>query len=292
MLNTASHTLRALKNHPLRATVGGLGLYGVLDVVGRGQTVSGLIAAYYGPAWTAAGILSSVTFKVICLVAVAWALWSIGRSSKAEERETAAKSQAIADREAAAIATWQEREAALHKEWQDKLAALLEQAISREETALRGLAEVPVAMSKAGLFANELAAFDKFIATQSQIASEYEEQCRKWLGDEPISVEHQRPPEVPNHGLHIMPFYSFKVPALAVPAFKPTQIAIQTSGDFPRKMHTYDPAKNAVARDAMQINIDALKGRVDKLREVRDAEQANLARMHQELEERIKRYGA
>lgn len=271
-MRTASRIFKILWDHPFRSALAASGAFGLLvavDLVGRIQTVTGLIAWYYGAGWTLATVMGSPTFKVLCIAIIAVALWQMGKKSVAAEDATRASQTALA-----------EQQRLKQEEW-----------IAREEVALKELAAVPIAMAKAGLFANELAAFDRFIDTQAQIAADYARECERWLGDEAFEARYDRPPEVRITGMYALPFHSFCVADIAPPEMKATSINLTITGDFTQKSRRYDPSQNAPARDAMHVNIAALEERIEKLKHSRDLESANLMAMQKALEESIKRYG-
>lgn len=224
--------------------------------------------------WLWVTATSFATRPLVQLAMIPLALWMFGHGIRRIER----RRQADVEAQEARIT----REAVLQENW-----------TARIEAALSDLAKIPVELGKLGLFAKELDAFEGSIVRLTDWASKYADWASLWLCNEPWAVDSQD--ALYNHTpdeFHFGPFYSFQPPDWDHQAWKVVLLNIPTTGEFLHKVRTYDPSDNAPARDALQINLSALKTRIVELRQFKEVQVENLQQRHRELEERIKRYGA
>lgn len=224
--------------------------------------------------WLWVTATSFATRPLVQLAMIPLALWMFGHGIRRIER----RHQAIAE----ALEASRARDVALQEQW-----------VAREEKAICSLAQIPVELGKLALFGKELNAFDSAILRLTDWEEKYTDWARLWLCNEAWAVDSQDRQHIhqPDE-FHFGPFFSFHPPIWAPDVWKNVPFNIPTTGEIPHKVRTYDPSTNAPARDALQINLLALKKRVGELREFRETQAANLQQRHRDLEERIKGYGA
>lgn len=224
--------------------------------------------------WLWGTATSFATRPLVQLAMIPLALWMFGHGVRRIESRRQA--------DVVAQETRSTREAVLQEQWTERV-----------EAALSALSEIPIEQGRLGLFSKELSLLDGAIKNLTEWEVKFIVWARLWLGTEPWSVnEEDRQLNLTPDEFHFGPFFSFQPPDWDHQAWKVVPLNIPTTGEFLHKVRTYDPSDNATARDALQLNLSALKTRIVELRQFREEEAENLQQRHRELEERIKRYGA
>ena len=239
-----------LRKHPRWATVGALGLVGILwDWLGRLQTGAGLMETWLGEEWFRT-VLLSPWFKLVCLAGVVLAIWRIGVLSLREE------------------AAARVRETSIRNDAQEQQASMIKAVIEEQAAGFTAALQEPINIAKRYGRSIVWSHSETLLANADKAANEYEDTVERYRN---------RVPEVPhlkelfpngNNVVNILSGISQLQEGLIGIPFDGTPVRVELpGGDAPTMIErVFDPSKNEQWFHNHAASLETLRAEIARAR--------------------------